>query len=123
MVFQKHWFSGHRELWSSSLVYQKNRSEIPDNIRGKAVEALHSLLFSERATRSVVFIEVVMNYVIPWKHDLREVKDWLFANAGDYGKDWSIWSRWVGYEEAGSLEHTVRIDDERVAALFVLRWL
>lgn len=64
-----------------------------------------------------------MNYVIPWKHDIREVKDWLYENAGSYGKDWAIYSGWVGYEEAGALEHTVRIDDEKTAALFVLRWL
>ena len=60
---------------------------------------------------------------IPWQLELREVKDWLHDNAGQYGRDWAIESRWIGYEEAGALEHTVRIEDEGVAALFALRWL
>lgn len=59
---------------------------------------------------------------IPWQHNIREVKDWLFENAGQYGRDWAVTERWIGYEEAGALEHTVRIDDEKVATMFLLRW-
>lgn len=63
-----------------------------------------------------------MRITIPWQHDIREVRDWLFENAGKYGRDWAIDSRYVGYEEAGALEHTARIDDEKIATAFILRW-
>lgn len=63
-----------------------------------------------------------MNIVIPWQHDIREVRDWLHENAGTYGKDWALYSHWIGYEEAGALEHTVRLEDEGVATAFLLRW-
>lgn len=50
-----------------------------------------------------------------------EIRNWL-CERGNSGKDWVMNRRWIGCDDLGGWDYSVRFTDDRLAAEFILRW-